>query len=77
MKKTLVIWHDNGVKGSEGFSDYTMEEVINEGGIEVILNNYKKAGITVLDWYYIGWNPLKSLWKLRRNAHKKGVGIIS
>lgn len=54
MKKTLVIWHDNGVKGSEGFTDYTMEEVASEGGIEVILNNYKKAGITVLDWYYIG-----------------------
>ena len=53
MKKTLVIWHDNGVKGLEGFSDYTMEEVASEGGIEVILNNYKKAGITVLNWYYI------------------------
>ena len=53
MKKTLVIWHDNGVKGAEGFSDYTMEEVASEGGIEAILNNYKKAGVTVLDWYYI------------------------
>ena len=53
MKKTLVIWHDNGVKGLEGFSDYTMEEVASEGGLEVILNNYKKAGITVLNWYYI------------------------
>ena len=53
MKKTLVIWHDNGVKGLEGFSDYTMEEVASEGGVEVILNNYKEAGITVLNWYYI------------------------
>ena len=53
MAKTLVICHDNGIKGLEGFSDYTMEEVINKGGVEVILNNYKKAGITVLDWYYI------------------------
>ena len=53
MEKTLVICHDNGVQGLEGFTDYTMEEVASEGGIEVILNNYKKAGITVLDWYYI------------------------
>jgi hypothetical protein len=48
---TLVIWHDNGAGGpATGFTEYSMDEVHNLGGVDAILNKYKSAGVYVESW---------------------------
>lgn len=47
-EEMIVIWHDNGVPGQEGFTDYTLSEVEKEGGIEALKESYKQAGIKII-----------------------------
>ena len=47
----FVIVHDNGIKGSEGATEYTMSEVYAEGGINAILTKYRVHGVHVYKWF--------------------------
>lgn len=49
--KTLYIIHDNGIKGYKGCTDYSISEVHAKGGVNAILNNYRKSGAVVYEWY--------------------------
>ena len=41
------VWHDNGVAGQRGYTEYTNEEVAAMGGIESIVNEYTVNGVLV------------------------------
>lgn len=45
--KSLVIEHDNGVRGQHGFSD---EEIFLKSEIENIIKSYEDRGIIVYGW---------------------------
>lgn len=49
----VVIWHNNGVKGQRGATEYTDEEVVAMGGIDGMLHQYIDCGATVysVDFY--------------------------
>lgn len=47
----FVIVHDNGVKGSEGTTEYTVSEVHAKGGINAILAEYRVHGVHVYRWF--------------------------
>lgn len=49
-----IIWHDNGVAGQRGFTEYTKDEVDAHGGIEGILNEYAESGALVYSVDFIG-----------------------
>ena len=51
MTKIFVIIHDNGIKGQEGATEYTMSEVWKNGGINAILAEYRSSGVHVYTWY--------------------------
>lgn len=48
----LVIFHDNGIKGQEGFTEYSIGELETKGGLNTLLSEYEKTGITVLRWFF-------------------------
>lgn len=48
----LVIFHDNGIKGLEGSTEYSIGELEKKGGLNALLTEYEKAGITVLRWFF-------------------------
>lgn len=50
----VIIWHDNGVAGQRGFSEYTNEEVVAHGGIESIIREYTEIDILVYSVDFIG-----------------------
>lgn len=43
----VIIWHDNGVAGQRGYTEYTNEEVAARGGIDSIVSEYAENGILV------------------------------
>ena len=43
----VIIWHDNGVSGQRGCTEYTNEEVVAHGGIESIIREYMEIDILV------------------------------
>lgn len=45
--KTLIIEHDNGVRGQHGFSD---EEIFSKSEIESVVKSYEGHGIIVYGW---------------------------
>lgn len=50
----VIIWHDNGVAGQRGCTEYTNEEVVAYGGIESIINEYTGNGVLVYSVDFIG-----------------------
>lgn len=46
-EERILIWHDNGVPGQEGFTEYTASEIKKEGGMEALIDKYIAAGITI------------------------------
>ena len=44
---SIIVWHDNGVAGSEGYTEYTFSEVEAKGGIDGLVNALTNEGITV------------------------------
>ena len=50
----VIIWHDNGIAGQRGFTDYTNEEVAAMGGIESIISEYAKKDMLVYSVDFIG-----------------------
>lgn len=49
-----IIWHDNGVAGQRGCTEYTNEEVAARGGIGSIVNEYAEKDILVYSVDFIG-----------------------
>lgn len=49
-----IVWHDNGVAGQRGFTEYTNEEVAAMGGIEYIISKYAENGVLVYSVDFIG-----------------------
>lgn len=49
-----IVWHDNGVAGQRGCTEYTKEEVAAMGGIESIINEYTENGVLVYSVDFIG-----------------------
>ena len=48
MSKPIVVWHDNGSHGkTEGYTEYSAGEIEKIGGLDVLLAQYKYAGILV------------------------------
>lgn len=45
---TLIIVHDNGVAGKDGFTE---QEIHSESEIQSIIDCYKESGITVYDYF--------------------------
>ena len=50
----VIIWHDNGVAGQRGYTEYTKEEVAAIGGIECIMHKYSENCILVYSVDFIG-----------------------
>ena len=51
MSKPIVVWHDNGSHGkAEGYTEYSAGEIEETGGLEVLLTQYRDAGIIVYGW---------------------------
>ena len=46
-RNMCIVWHDNGVAGQRGYTEYTNEEVAAMGGIESIVNEYTVNGVLV------------------------------
>lgn len=53
-KSMVIIWHDNGVAGQRGFTEYTGEEVAAHGGIESIISEYSENDMLVYSVDFIG-----------------------
>lgn len=49
-----IIWHDNGVVGQRGYTEYTNEEVAAHGGIEAIIHEYTNIYVLVYSVDFIG-----------------------
>lgn len=49
-----IVWHDNGVAGQRGYTEYTNEEVSAMGGIESIISEYAEKGMLVYSVDFIG-----------------------
>ncbi len=47
--KTVLIKHDNGIKGQHGFSE---KKIFSDSEIKTIIKNYEKCGITVYGWEF-------------------------
>lgn len=45
---TLIILHDNGVIGQDGFTE---QEIQSESQIQSIIDGYKESGMTVYDYF--------------------------
>lgn len=44
---SIIVWHDNGVAGSEGYTEYTRGEVEAKGGIDGLVDALTNEGIMV------------------------------
>lgn len=44
---SIIVWHDNGVAGSEGYTEYTRGEVEAKGGIDGLVNALTNEGVMV------------------------------
>lgn len=42
-----IIWHDNGVAGQRGYTEYTTEEISAHGGIGALVHEYAESGALV------------------------------
>ena len=42
-----IVWHDNGVAGQRGCTEYTKEEVTAKGGIDEVVREYAESGVLV------------------------------
>lgn len=49
-----IIWHDNGVAGQRGCTEYTNDEVAAMGGIESIISEYVENDVLVYSVDFIG-----------------------
>lgn len=49
-----IVWHDNGVAGQRGYTEYTNEEVAARGGIESIISEYAEKNMLVYSVDFIG-----------------------
>lgn len=45
---TLIVVHDNGVVGRDGFTE---QEIQSESEIQSIIDGYEESGITVYDYF--------------------------
>ena len=45
-----ILYHDNGVSGQYGMTEYSSCEVADKGGIYELLNSYTSSNITVYSW---------------------------
>ena len=45
-----ILYHDNGVPGQYGITEYSDIEVADRGGIDELLNSYTSSNITVYSW---------------------------
>ena len=45
-----ILYHDNGVPGQYGTTEYSSHEVADKGGIYELLNSYTSSNITVYSW---------------------------
>lgn len=49
-----IIYHDNGVPGQYGITEYSAREVADKGGIVKLVNSYESSGIIVYSWEVTG-----------------------
>lgn len=49
-----IVWHDNGVAGQRGYTEYTEEEVATHGGIDALVHEYAESGALVYSVDFIG-----------------------
>lgn len=45
-----LVFHDNGMLGQYGVTEYSDLEVADEDGIEELLNGYAQSNLTVFGW---------------------------
>ena len=45
-----LVFHDNGIPGQYGVTEYSDLEVADEGGIEELLHGYAQSNVTVYGW---------------------------
>lgn len=45
-----LVFHDNGIPGQYGVTEYSDLEVAHEGGIEELLHGYEQSNVTVYGW---------------------------
>lgn len=49
-----LVFHDYGMPGQHGVTEYSDLEVADNGGIEELLNGYAQSNITVFGWTVVG-----------------------
>jgi len=45
----LVVFHDNGVKGQRGYTEYLASEINLIGGIDALRDDYASHGVVIYD----------------------------
>ena len=49
LQNVTIIFHDNGVSGKRGYTEYSSNEVIALGGIDALKADYSAHNITIFD----------------------------
>ena len=45
----MVVYHDNGINGARGYSEYSIDDINSIGGMDKLRANYLANGITIYD----------------------------
>ena len=46
-QNTIIVWHDNGVAGQTGYTEYTLGEISQIGGLDALKSDYASNGVTI------------------------------
>jgi len=49
MNRNTIVFHDNGVKGQRGYTEYTADEITAIGGVEALRSDYATNGIIIYE----------------------------
>ena len=49
LRNVTVIFHDNGIAGKRGYTEYSSAEVNSFGGIDALKADYSAHNITIFD----------------------------
>ena len=49
MNINIIVFHDNGVKGQRGYTEYSAEEIAAIGGVDALVGEYMANGIVIYE----------------------------
>ena len=49
MDSNIIVYHDNGVKGQRGYTEYSVDEIAAIGGVDALRSDYAANGIVIYE----------------------------